>query len=107
MKQSYHLRLREEVDRVLGQRSELTYQDITELKYCSAVFKETIRLWPPVAFMTRHCNQEWKVDGYRIPIDTTVFMSSYSNARNEIFFENAHEFQPERFLKDTESNKSM
>lgn len=37
-----NIRVREEVDRVLGQRTEITHQDMNDLKYCSAVFKEAM-----------------------------------------------------------------
>ena len=41
------IRAREEVDRVLGARTEITCQDVNELKYCSSIFKESLRLFPP------------------------------------------------------------
>jgi hypothetical protein len=90
----------------VGKRSEISYQEISELKYCSAVFKEALRLWPPVAFLSRTCTHEWEVDGYYVPKDTFIVVSSYTSARNESFFKNAYEFKPERFLKDAESNES-
>ena len=37
-------RAREEVDRVIGDKNEVTYQDINNLKYCSYIFKEALRL---------------------------------------------------------------
>ncbi len=95
--------MREEVDRVLGNRTEITFQDIAELKYCAGVFKEALRLWPPVPFFTRFCDQEWEIEGLRIPKNTPLHMSSYANARLEKYFKDAYEFKPERFIKDKES----
>ncbi len=37
-------RARDEVDRVIGNKSEVTYQDINNLKYCSYAFKEALRM---------------------------------------------------------------
>jgi cytochrome P450 len=91
------------VDRVLGERAEITYQDIIELKYCAAVFKEALQLWPPIPFSTRVCDHEWEVDGYYIPTNTVFHLASYVSARIEKNFKNAYEFKPERFLKDKES----
>jgi cytochrome P450 len=87
----------------LGKRAELSYQDLIELKYCSAVFKEALRLWPPVSFLSRVCKQKWEIDGYEIPKGTILYMSSYANARLEKYFKDAYEFKPERFIKDKES----
>ena len=41
------LKAREEIDRVLGERTEITYQDTVDLKYIRAIFKEALRLYPP------------------------------------------------------------
>jgi cytochrome P450 len=93
----------EEVNRVLGKRSEITYQDITELKYCSAVFKEALRLWPPVPVTIRRAPCDVVIDGYHVPKHTLVHVSTYANARQEKFFKDAEEFKPERFFKDSET----
>ena len=42
---SFQKRAREEVDRVVGRdKNEITYQDLNNLKYCSYIFKEGLRL---------------------------------------------------------------
>lgn len=58
---------REEIDRVLGERSEVTYQDVNELKYCSAIFKEALRLYPPAAAISRQIKDTLSVNGCEIP----------------------------------------
>lgn len=63
---------REEIDRVLGERSEVTYQDVNDLKYCSAIFKEALRLFPPVTILQRITNEEIEINGYKIPTDTPL-----------------------------------
>ena len=91
---------------MLGNRTNITYQDVAEMKYCTALFKETLRFWPPVAFSNRVTNQEWESDGYLIPKNTSIFTSSYVSGRMEKYFKKPHEFNPERFLKDSETNES-
>jgi cholesterol 24(S)-hydroxylase len=65
---------REEIDRVLGKRRTVTYQDFTELKYCSAIFKETLRLYPPAALLNRKSDRTFHIDGCEIPKETNIFV---------------------------------
>ena len=58
---------REEIDRVLGERTEISFQDVGELKYCSAIFKEALRLFPPAANVLRSVPEEMSIRGYEIP----------------------------------------
>lgn len=86
----------------MGQKSEVTYQDIAEMKYCAAVFKEALRLWPPVSNLTRLTNEEIYVQGYKIPVNTTLQVSTYVNARQAKYFKDPLAFRPERFIKDSD-----
>ena len=65
---------REEIDRVLGERTDVTYQDVTDLKYCSALFKETLRLFPPVPQIGRKIKDKMTVNGLEIPKDSTLIV---------------------------------
>jgi cytochrome P450 len=70
---------REEIDRVLGQRNEVTFQDVNELKYCAAVFKEALRLYPPISDLSRVTQDKIEIDGRVIPEQTflVVFICNY------------------------------
>lgn len=65
---------REEVDSVLGERTEISYQDVNELKYCSAIFKEALRLYPPAPSIARQIPQDITVGGYKIPKNSQIFV---------------------------------
>ena len=67
---------REEVDRVLGERSEITYQDVNELKYCSAIFKEALRLYPPAPAISRQIKDNLNVNGCEIPENTQLIVNN-------------------------------
>lgn len=90
---------REEIDRVLGERAEVTFQDIGELKYCTAIFKEALRLYPPAAIVIRITPEDVRVQKYTIPKNTPFWVSTYVNARYEKYFKDPLVFKPERFLK--------
>jgi cholesterol 24(S)-hydroxylase len=65
---------REEIDRVLGERTEVTYQDVNDLKYCSAIFKEALRLYPPVTNVARKLTEDMTVDGIDLPKKTYIWV---------------------------------
>jgi cytochrome P450 len=99
-------RAQEEVDRVLGAKTEITYQDIVDLKYCACIFKEALRLWGPVPDFSRVSNEPMEILGYTIPENSWLFVSQYMNARTESFFPDPLEFKPERFLKSQDSTQA-
>ena len=67
-------RAREEIDRVLGARTEITFQDVNELKYCSAIFKETLRLYPPIPVIFRRTIKNITVNDIEIPKDSFLWV---------------------------------
>ncbi|CAF1914247.1 unnamed protein product [Rotaria magnacalcarata] len=46
---------RDEVDRVLSDNIELTYENMSDLVVCEAILQETLRLYPPAPIFARHC----------------------------------------------------
>jgi cytochrome P450 len=66
---------REEIDRVLGERTEINIQDLSELKYCTAIFKEALRLYPTVPFIDRQTTEKINICGYEIPEKTIILVT--------------------------------
>jgi len=91
---------REEVDRVVGQQSIISYSMINELKYCTWLFKEAMRMFPPVPQLRRTNLNELSIDGVTIPANSNLILSQYCFGRNEEFFPNPTKFEPERFDKE-------
>ena len=69
-------RCRKEVDEIIGSRSEITYEDVTKLKYIGCVFKEALRLYPPAPALTRVITDEMNIDGLKIPVGSPVNVSA-------------------------------
>jgi len=61
------MKAREEIDSILGERTEISYQDAMDLKYCNAIFKESLRLYPPVPNLNRINTQDMNINGLNIP----------------------------------------
>lgn len=62
----------EEVQTVLGYRSQITYDDIERLVYCKAVFMETLRVYPTVPLFTRFAEKETRLGSFKIPANVFV-----------------------------------
>ena len=68
-------RIRKEINDIVGVRTEITYEDLSKLKYCSAVFKETLRLNPPFQSSFRYSESIFSICGLEIPIDTNIWVN--------------------------------
>ena len=66
----YKKRVRAEIDAVLGSRNQITNEDLNSLPYLSCVIKETLRLWPPANGTMRLVNEDFKINGLKIPKGT-------------------------------------
>ena len=68
------MKAREEIDAILGERTEISYQDAMDLKYCTAIFKETLRLYPPVGSLNRINTEDMNVNGINIPKGSSLLV---------------------------------
>ena len=68
-------RVRQEVDDVLGDRTEITWNDINRLEYTHWVFKETLRIMPVAPASCRMVQEETVIDGIRIPANSPIMVS--------------------------------
>ncbi|WCJ26021.1 cytochrome P450 family 706 subfamily A polypeptide 1 [Euphorbia peplus] len=94
-----------ELDDVVGIDNELEESHLRKLKYLDATLKEAIRLHATVPLLVPHLSSESsEVGGYTIPKGTTVFINVYTIHRDSLYWENALEFRPERFLNNDGGN---
>jgi cytochrome P450 len=89
-------RLRDEIDGALGGRPP-GMSDLPKLPYTAMVLQEAMRLYPPVASLSRRTLEADEVSGYEIPANSLVILSQYVTHRHPDFWENAEGFDPERF----------
>lgn len=93
-------KLSRELEHVLPDGRRPTVDDLSELTYTEAVFKESMRLYPPVWLVARSVSETVEIDGYTIPEGYVVFVSPYVMHHDRRFFDNPEGFVPERFLGD-------
>ncbi|GMH43197.1 hypothetical protein BSKO_11119 [Bryopsis sp. KO-2023] len=75
---------------------ELTYQDLSGLKYLGHVVAETLRYFPAVPYLSREASRDMCIKGYRIPKGTIISVTTLAFNRAAPF-ERPDEFWPERW----------
>ncbi|CAB3256130.1 unnamed protein product [Arctia plantaginis] len=95
-------KLHKEIDSIfVPGKNELTYQDIENLPYLDMVVSEAMRKYPPVGVIQRKCTKDTMLpSGVKIEKDSTVVVPVFAIQRDEKYFPNPQEFDPERFGPD-------
>ncbi len=89
-------RLREEVDTVLGEAA-FGVADVRRLPVARNVFRESLRLYPPVAFLTRRALREDRFGKLRVPVNSFIVASPWLVHRHHAYWPQADSFDPSRF----------
>ncbi|XP_022087544.1 cholesterol 24-hydroxylase-like isoform X2 [Acanthaster planci] len=98
-------RLKTETLAVMGDSDYAEYSDLGKLDYMMMVLKETLRLWSPAFSTSRELAYDVEVRGYKIPAGATIWLNSYVMGRNEEYFQNALEFDPDRFKSNEDQTQ--
>ena len=98
-------RLAEELDSVLGGRSPV-FADLANLPYTRMVIDETMRLYPPAWGFSRQALGDDRVGGYELPRGWLAFMIPYVLHRLPAYWEEAEQFEPERFSPERSAERS-
>jgi cytochrome P450 len=89
--------LHEELSRVLGGRPPQV-ADVDRLPYTTAVFREALRLYPPVWALARIATAPYRLGEHAVPEGGTVIMSQWVVHRDPRNFRAPLAFRPERWL---------
>ncbi len=92
-------RLRQEVIAALaGHEGPLGFEALRQLPYGTALFNETLRLYPPVSFFMREAQQPTQLLDHVCPVGSLLTISPWVIQRHEQHWSDPHAFRPERFL---------
>ncbi|KDP42721.1 hypothetical protein JCGZ_23661 [Jatropha curcas] len=97
------LAILDEADKVLGLNQELkSFQQLRDLHYLQAAVYESMRLYPPIQFDSKFCEEDdFLPDGTFVKKGTRVTYHPYAMGRiEEIWGQDCLEFKPERWLRD-------
>jgi cytochrome P450 len=95
--------IRAESDRIMGENKEIaTFEQMRELHYLHGALYESMRLYPPVQFDSKFCqNDDVLHDGTFVKKGTRVTYHPYAMGRMEkIWGSDCLEFKPERWLQN-------
>lgn len=103
--QNVQNRLSNELDKFFDDNISISYESVNELNYLDAVINETLRHSPTVPRMikeaAKNCIIKYNGKDVYIPEGTHIQMSVYCLHRDEENFQDASQFLPERFLKNS------
>lgn len=98
-------RLREEQSRVMGDRADVTLEDLKKMELLERCVKETLRLYPPIILMMRKVMETFEYGGYEIPAGSMAFTCPAAAHRMPEVFANPDRFDPDRFAPGREEDK--
>ncbi|MDX2184896.1 MAG: cytochrome P450 [Gemmatimonadaceae bacterium] len=94
-------RMREELEGVVG-RGEVQFEHLRRLPFVRNVFRETMRLYPPITFIPRVATADTTIGGRRVKRGTMVMISPWTMHRHIKLWPDPDRFDPDRFAPERE-----
>ena len=91
--------LHAELDTVLAGRSPIL-DDLPNLAFTEKVFREAIRLYPPIWRMGRVAIEPFELAGYEIPVGAMICLPTMIVQHDPRYFEDPDEFKPDRWTPE-------
>lgn len=95
-------RIRAEVASVCGS-GPIQFDHIKALAFTRNVFRETVRLYPPITFLPRVALQDTRIGGRRVPRGALVIIAPWVLHRHVSYWKDPDVFDPDRFLPEREA----
>ncbi|MGL5803828.1 MAG: cytochrome P450, partial [Xenococcaceae cyanobacterium] len=91
----------------IGARKSLTLEKIKKMTYLEQVFKEILRLYPPVPAAIRTVIRDCSFNGFRIPKGWSLFYQIDATHRDSEIYDRPDRFDPDRFSSDRAEDKKQ
>lgn len=79
--------------------------DPARLELTTRVFREALRLYPPVTLLPRRTLEDVEIAGTLVPRRTVTFVSTWAQHRRADVWEDPDRFDPDRFLPEREAER--
>ncbi|XP_065061538.1 cholesterol 24-hydroxylase-like isoform X2 [Rhopilema esculentum] len=100
-------RLKDEIDIVLHDNKDVTFEDLGKMKFMGQCIKETLRLYPPAASFNRVTPCIDKYGDYEIPKGTMTSIFLFSMHRDPRYWPKPEIFDPDRWERDSADNPGI
>lgn len=91
----------EEVRRVVGDKSKVSEEEISQMIYLKCILKETLRLHPPAPLLAaRESTENTNMSGFHVPCKTSVLINAWAIHRDPEIWNNPEAYIPERFINN-------
>lgn len=95
-----------EIRDVLDTKDELTIEDFGKFEYMDRVIKESMRIYPPVPFISRKLSEDFQHDGFVQREGSLCAIHIYDVHRDPVVFPDPERFDPDRFLPENCAGRS-
>lgn len=98
--------LRAELDQVLGERDEITFEDFKAMPVMNQFLQECLRVRPPIPIMLRAAGEDIELGGYHVPKDAVVLVMIGEVQRDPKYWGgNAEFFDIDHFAPGADANR--
>lgn len=97
-------RMRAEITETVGE-GPIDFQATKRLAATRNVFRETLRLYPPLGFIPRVSLENTELGGVSVPRGAMVMIAPWIIHRHELLWDNPNRFDSDRFLPDREKKQ--
>lgn len=101
----YASELHKEAETIYGSTPLPTFRELNKLKKTRDIFKEVLRLYPPIPIFTRENPESCPLGEHQVEAHSTINVCPWLIHRHENTWQNPHAFYPERF-SNGESKKN-
>ena len=84
----------------------ITFDQTRNLTFTRNVFRETLRLYPPITFLPRVALKPVKFGRYQLRRGSMVMIAPWVVHRHSRLWKNPHAFDPDRFLPEREHERT-
>ncbi|KAI9020166.1 cytochrome P450 [Phycomyces nitens] len=85
----------------------ITAERLAKMPLVSAVYRETLRKYPAVAFIPAHVNYNTVVDGVVVPAESEIWCNLRGIQMNPEIFPNPDKFDPSRWIRPGDTSDSL